>query len=105
MRVAHELIRVSVARHNQQVFACLLCFFGDCGNQVVTFKTGSIDRRDTHHLEHLFDDVHLLIQDVWLRFALCFVLWRGFVPKSFFFSIEYHNHAIWLVVLHQCQEH
>ena len=105
MRIAHELIRVPVARHNQQVFACLLCFFGDCGNQVVTFKTGSIDRSDTHHLKHLFDDVHLLIQDVWLCFALCFVLWRGFVTKGFFFSIEHHNHAIWLMVLHQCQEH
>ena len=103
--VSHQLICISVSGDNQQIFTSLLCLFGDGGDQIITFKTGGIYCGDAHYAEHLFDDVHLLIQDVWLRFALRFVLRRSFMSERLFFAIKHHNHPIGFVVLHQCQQH
>ena len=85
----------------------LITFCHSCnrGDQVVAFEPRCIYGRNSHRAKNFLDDVHLLIQDVGLGFALRFIFGCGHMPKGWFLAIEDNNNAIGLLLLQQTEQH
>ena len=104
MWIANQLIRVAIPRHDEE-FVGIGEPLGNGGDDVIAFITGKVDGLHTRSREHLFDDVHLRIQNVRLLLSLGLVLGSPLVSKRLLLAVEYDDDSVRVVVLDQDREH
>ena len=78
---------------------------GHCGDQVVTLETCRIYGLNAKCFQDFFNDVHLLIQDVWLSFSLGLVFRRRDMSKRWLSAIEHHDNTVRFLIFHQAEQH
>ncbi len=105
MRIAHQLIGVTVARDDDDLIAAGGCLLGGRGDHVVGLEAGEFADRHAEGVEHLADQSHLLPQRIGGRLALGLVRRVGLVAERRFGAIERHQHLVWSLLLHHVDEH
>ena len=103
--IADELVAVAVPRDDDDLVAQLFALPGDRADDVVGLEPDEVDRRHIERLQHLTDESHLLAEDVRRRLTLRLVLRVRKVAERRLRPIERNQHAVWLVLLHQVDEH
>ena len=105
VRILHQLITVAITRHDDDVVALIICMRGESRNDVVTLITRHLKPLNSHRIKKFPNDSQLLNQDLWRLVPLCLVFRNRFVTESGLGTVEHNSDAVWLVILHQCQQH
>ena len=105
VRVAHQLITITIACNDNEVIAGTFSMFSNCCYEIVALETGLFPPDNTEHIKKFPNHSQLLKQNIWRFFTLRFVLGHSFVSKRRLRPVKNHYNAVWFMVAHQCQQH
>ena len=105
MRVLDELVRVPVARDDDDVVATGLRLLRQRGDDVVRFEACEVHGHDPEGIDHLAHQPHLLAQDVGCLVPIALVGGDGVVSERPLGPVERGDDRVRLVVLHEVDQH
>ena len=105
MRVTHQLIAITIARHNDHPKTNINGLISHRCNHIICFKANEFGDGDSHCCQEFFDDSHLLPQNIGRGLALRLISGLSDVPKCRLRSVKGNNDSVWTVILEQGQNH
>ena len=99
------MVTVAITRHDDDVMTLIICVRGESRNDVVTLIARQLKPLNSHCIKKFPNDSQLLNQNLWRLVPLRLVFRNRFVTESGLGTIEHNGDAVWLVILHQCQQH
>jgi hypothetical protein len=103
--VLDELVGVAVTGHDDDVVPAGLGLLGERGDDVVCLVAGQVDGDDTERVDDLPHEAHLLAQDVGRLVPVGLVGGDALVAEGLLRAVEGGDDRVWLMVLHEVDQH